>query len=512
MNQKTVIDLVKGLPKGTATHRLYYQGEQPNTWAAQAVFQSLSMYSKVLLMRVIHIDCSFSLEDFTRYMKPAGEEATVAVIDELTSLRILEELRDDSDYVMDVEQNLLDPEKIDYSKLYRVSDSFRLCFLYGMANPATPWEIERGNVPHDPNPPTLEEIEQNAVQKWNKMLGLIVGIVNHTAFERKVVVPFVLRFNLMALRDQNRPDVIDLTITNKGYEYMLKDYASQVWDFVVESCQQPNKDLVEALSFLFMLSFAENGVGYPTTALTKAGKSLMFELSELGIIYVREHKSPDGKTSLDKKWFYPTRSAVKIVFGSEGISGATVAQVSNNATNSAISLALQQQKSGQLQIIVETNLQVTAYYFDPLHVALLRLFVDVRVQLPNMILGRLSRDVAKNAYRMGMKAAQIIDFLTFHAHPIVRGKPSVLPSNAVDQLVLWEKELHRIETTPAIVFDASDYIEMTYDRFQDLVDDLRSASLWIWSKYENDRKMIACHPGAEDMITRFIKEKLHITY
>lgn len=44
---------------------------------------------------------------------------------------------------------------------------------------------------------------------------------------------------------------------------------------------------------------------------------------------------------------------------------------------------------------------------------------------------------------MGIKAAQVIDFLTSHSHQTVQGLANVIPPNVREQLLLWEAELDR---------------------------------------------------------------------
>jgi hypothetical protein len=83
--------------------------------------------------------------------------------------------------------------------------------------------------------------------------------------------------------------------------------------------------------------------------------------------------------------------------------------------------------SAHFYVIVETNSQVVAYVSSDLHLAMLRLFVDITVRMPNMAMGRVTRERAKAAYRIGIRAEQIIDFLASHAHPIVSNRTDGLP-------------------------------------------------------------------------------------
>ena len=107
--------------------------------------------------------------------------------------------------------------------------------------------------------------------------------------------------------------------------------------------------------------------------------------------------------------------------------------------------------SNGLEIIVETNMQVIAYLQSPLHLALLGLFVELTVQLPNVAMGCITRDRAKAAFRMGVRVSQIVDFLCVHAHPLTRSNQPIIPTNVVDQLVLWENERLRVHDCPAIL-------------------------------------------------------------
>ena len=76
---------------------------------------------------------------------------------------------------------------------------------------------------------------------------------------------------------------------------------------------------------------------------------------------------------------------------------------------------------------------------NELEIAILNLFIDIRTRYPNLIVGRLERDTVKDAMKNGItaaqvrfdpqphlkanvtdevgKCAQIISYLTTHAHP-----------------------------------------------------------------------------------------------
>lgn len=152
------------------------------------------------------------------------------------------------------------------------------------------------------------------------------------------------------------------------------------------------------------------------------------------------------------------------------------------------------------------------------------MFVEVSVRLPNMAVGRITREKSKEAFRIGMKAAQIIDFLTLHAHPVMRqnkmkaapGKSvssssltsSVLPENVIDQLVLWESEMTRMQMQDAAVVDCSGLVGVTAEMFQELVEDLRVTRRLLWVDTTGGM-VLACTPESEAAVYSFLTERIY---
>ena len=102
------------------------------------------------------------------------------------------------------------------------------------------------------------------------------------------------------------------------------------------------------------------------------------------------------------------------------------------------------------------NLQVIAYLSTDLHRAMLEMFVEVHVLMPNMAIGRITRERSKYAYNQGINASQIIDYLTNHAHPVALTRTSIIPQNVSDQLLLWEAENYRVQTEEAAIVELGD--------------------------------------------------------
>lgn len=146
----------------------------------------------------------------------------------------------------------------------------------------------------------------------------------------------------------------------------------------------------------------------------------MYELSKIGLIYIRDILSTR---------FYPTRSAINMLFKSTPTGDLKSTQESyqtdsdiNGSINNQCNIPVSMNKNDSadiLQIIVETNLQVIAYVTSDLHLAMLKLFVDLSIRMPNMAIGKITRERSREAFRMGIRAHQIIEFLRSHAHPTV---------------------------------------------------------------------------------------------
>ena len=54
---------------------------------------------------------------------------------------------------------------------------------------------------------------------------------------------------------------------------------------------------------------------------------------------------------------------------------------------------------------------------NELEIAILNLFVDIRVRYRNLVVGKLDRKHVKAAMEKGISAHQIISYLASHAHP-----------------------------------------------------------------------------------------------
>lgn len=81
-----------------------------------------------------------------------------------------------------------------------------------------------------------------------------------------------------------------MKITSRGFQFLLNSPHAQLWELLLHYLSlvdQRNMDLVEVLSFLFMLSTMELGQEYTGENLTGTQLVMLEDLRDYGLIYQR---------------------------------------------------------------------------------------------------------------------------------------------------------------------------------------------------------------------------------
>eukprot|EP01038_Epipyxis_sp_PR26KG_P009707 gene9707-13065_t len=535
---KSLFEVIQSLPPSSIDHLYLWDGSSSPAsasapWACRAIFQSTSTLSKCIIMKLLFISESFSIQFLQHFIFSMHHDEFVQSIDELIKLSIIvednpkheERNNKNSDSNHNNKSKVIDANSLllNSNNKFHINPNFQSSLKYGLSHPSEPWWNDNNqtstpndnninqkskkikiNINHnDSNLLTLQAIESYSRSKWNELLSLLINSNNNdNSSQKSALESFVIRSGLMTLTNTSgvtssyRKSNSNLQLTAKGYEYLLKDHNSQVWEFVYESLVHSNNQF-ESLSLLFMLSFCQYGNYYPIERLTTTQKLLIQEFYQLGIIFMEEN---------NPHYFYPTNIAINMIFGHLYHDKRSSTSINNinqslNASNN---------NSNQFKIIVETNYQVIAYVTDELHFAMLKLFVDIQVRMPNMATGRITREKAKEAFQMGIKSHQIVEFLTSHAHEIVkknRVNSSIVPDNVIDQLALWELERKRIVSQEAIIIDFRDMSGITKELFINLISYLNSLDLniVIWSM--TDKTLLAIAPEGIDYVQAFMDGK-----
>ena len=174
-------------------------------------------------------------------------------------------------------------------------------------------------------------------------------------------------------------------------------------------------------------------------------------LVDIGLIFVPSHKPQQ---------FFPTRLATTLTSSSSALRSvsegfAAVTTATGESGGGGGGGGTQQQQRGS--VILETNYRIYAYTSNPLQIAVLALFSNLKMRFHEMVSGRLSRESVRRATSYGITSDQIINYLATHAHEqmrrraVARGVP-VQPPTVVDQIRLWQIENERMKTTGGFLF------------------------------------------------------------
>lgn len=223
----------------------------------------------------------------------------------------------------------------------------------------------------------------------------------------------------------------------------------------------------DVLSFLFMLGSLELGQDYTTSTLSPTQLKLLEDLSQFGIIY---------RSSNDAPTFYPTRLATTLTSDASALS--TSQPLSTSLTTPSRSDA-----PAKGFIIIETNYRLYAYTSSLLQIAVLSLFTKLTTRHPNLVSGKLTKESITRAVALGISSAQIISYLTAHAHPQMQKQQPFLPPTVMDQIRLWEYEGERMEISTGYLIKEF----ATEGEYRDVAGYAESLGVLVW---RNDYKRV----------------------
>ena len=98
------------------------------------------------------------------------------------------------------------------------------------------------------------------------------------------------------------------------------------------------------------------------------------------------------------------------------------------------------------------------------YIKLLRTFVDIELALPNMVVGRITREHMHRALKNGISAEKAYEFLRQHAHPIKAAAGlEPVPATVAEHLDIWERERTRVRVHPNVILHQSFGSRSAYD-------------------------------------------------
>ncbi|KAF8409284.1 hypothetical protein HHK36_005358 [Tetracentron sinense] len=198
---------------------------------------------------------------------------------------------------------------------------------------------------------------------------------------------------------------------------------------------------------------------YNLNTLTEVQRNAIKDLADLGLVKLQQGRKDS--------WFIPTNLAtnLSVSFSDSSSRKQVFSQISKFTDLKMVTYEIYSYP-GCLYgfVVVETNFRLYAYSSSKLHCEILRLFSRVEYQLPNLIVGAITKESLYNAFENGISSEQacvifssrwalpIISFLQQNAHPrVAERKPSV-PENVADQIRLWETDLNRVEMVPSHLY------------------------------------------------------------
>ncbi|PON36780.1 TFIIH transcription factor [Parasponia andersonii] len=450
---KNFMDMVASLP-AMKLDNLY-----SNAFICEAILRSLPPLAKKYVLQMLCIEAPVSAKSMEEWVLADGSTKHKVAIDRLLQLRLL-------------------TENVDRKR----ETTYRL-------NPVLQSNLQKllvcGEVlPREPMPtnvigklPSLENLEDFAVEQWECFL---LQLINSSQAERPSNISSstmkVFQRGLLSQREKEAP-----RLTESGFQFLLMDTNAQLWYIIreyISNSEERGIDPSDLISFLLELSFHVTGEAYNINSLTEVQSSTIKDLADLGLVKLQQGRK--------ESWFIPTKLA----------------------TNLSMSLTDSSSRK-QGFVVVETNFRLYAYSTSKLHCEILRLFARVEYQLPNLIVGAITKESLYNAFENGITADQascipwlfyIISFLQQNAHPRVSERIPSVPENVTDQIRLWEADLNRIEMNPAYLYDEFPSREV----FESACDFAREWNGLLWEDSKKMRLMVKAevHTNMREFLRR----------
>lgn len=411
-----------------------------------ALLRLITPLAKAIVMRMLFSVEPLSLTVLDAFVSPRYRRIQVEAIHKLRNLKIVRER--------------FTSNSLEMNSTFQ--SSLRAALSGGSANESFE---EHGE------PMSLQTLRNYQQQRWEAMLHFMVA-----SAQTDMAIP-VKKMSPMILALLMKSGLLSRTqrITSEGFQFLLQDQQTQVWTLLLHYLNNaPDLDMdpVDILSFIFRLGTLELGRGHSAAELPAHHRRILQELSELGIVYVRN----DGLV------FYAAMELTNDKAAKIGAAAATAVESPD--------------KKDDGFIIVETNYRLYAYTDSPLQISILNLFCSLKSRFANLVIGRLTRNSARRALSNGITAEQMIQYLGGNQ----RGAHG-LPPTISDQIKLWQLEMDRFRQARGFLFrdfaSAKEYVAVaTYA--QDI-----GALLW-----RNDRqRMFFLEERSAREVTEYVNRK-----
>lgn len=181
-------------------------------FTCKAIFQSLSSITKVYLMKMIFLDI-IEKEDIIEWSRDNIQFHKA--FKDLRNYRIII-FQNDEDY-----DEIDDGNYVNLSALYTINKYFKANFLKSLSCPMEPWSESNTNESKSSinEHISIDKIESYSIERWNNILKYLIKMPIQISLTASIIE--FLKNDLRLITNSQ-------DLTSFGYEFMLKDYPSQV--------------------------------------------------------------------------------------------------------------------------------------------------------------------------------------------------------------------------------------------------------------------------------------------
>jgi len=255
----------------------------------------------------------------------------------------------------------------------------------------------------------IVKLRKKSTKNWHQVIRCVCGlemIDKPTSRDVKQLVQDIGLLNHQGMK------------TAAGFQFLYQNLHSQIWRIMMGFIKMSEKrcwQKHDVINFLFQTSFHPVGSVLPINSLTPTQKSFIKDLANLGFVFL-----------LGKKYYSPS-------------------QYCKFLTSTPATTTNEENEKGY--IIVETTFRVFAYTSSPMQINLLSEFCQLKMKLPNMVCGYITKEKVLNLLERGISVELILSYLKDYAHPQLQQKTPILPINVTDQIKLWHIERNRLKMT-----------------------------------------------------------------
>ncbi|KAI3615975.1 transcription factor tfiih complex subunit tfb2 [Moniliophthora roreri] len=351
----------------TSLSRLY---QSPSS--CLSIFRLLAPVERQIVMNMLWLESAMTPSTLAAWVTAEGQNRLYeSSLDTLSRLHILHNY----------------PAKLALNSTFKTSLRHAITGGGTTGSFGVPAEKDEKRAPLD-----IDGLDSYALERWETILHFMVssGTGQNPQRPSPGVLYLLQRSGLMGSHHGSVPQ-----ITSAGFQFLLHPSHAQLWNLLLQylhMAEERQMDLVEVLSFLFMLSTMELGREYSTEHLSQTQRAMLEDLRDYGLLWQRRPNS---------RRFSPTRLATTLTSSSPTLP-------TNAGTSSG---------SQQGFIVLETN---------------------YRYRFPNLVVGSITRESVKKALSNGISADQLFDN--------TRSSPNAKKFTVQDQIRLWELEKNRLKS------------------------------------------------------------------